>query len=139
MLKKAKDNLNAKNKNFLRGQVIAELNLGFWVGLFKKKYKPEIWNKAGVFENVFPYFDFKTANRIGFIHPKLKQIKTIRNRISHQEPLLNYSVSLDIFYSELITVLNWLSPDVKNLLPEICRFDEIWINNKDKINQFKQK
>ena len=100
--------------------------MGFWVNLFDKKYKVGLWHKKNVFETVFPYFDIKTSNRIGVVYPKLKELQYIRNRISHHEAIFDYAKGLNNCYQEIILLLNWLSPEIKETALKVCKFYEVW-------------
>ncbi len=44
-LKKAKQNLIKIQKKLNADNIIAELNFGFWISLFHKKYEAKIWQK----------------------------------------------------------------------------------------------
>ncbi len=115
-----------KKGNLTEGRLIAELSLGFWVNLFNKKYKVSLWHKKEVFETVFPNFDLRVHNRISFIYPKLKELQYIRNRISHQEAIFDHPKGLNNCYKEILLLLNWLSPEIKEMAMSICKFDEVW-------------
>ena len=116
----------SKKGNLSEGRLIAELNLGFWVNLFNKKYKINLWHKKNMFESVFPYFNIKTSNRVGYIYPKLKEVQYIRNRISHHEAIFDYPKGLNNFYKDILFLLNCLSPEIKDLATGISDFPTVW-------------
>ncbi len=116
----------SKKGNLTEGKLIAELSLGFWVNLFNKKYKVSLWHKKEVFETVFPHFILKVHNRISFIYPKLKELQYIRNRISHHEAIFDYPKGLNNCYKEILLLLGWLSPEIKEMALEICKFEQVW-------------
>ena len=115
-----------KKQRLTEGRLIAELSLGFWVNLFDKKYKIGLWHKKNVFETIFPHFDVKISNRIGFIYPKLKDLQYIRNRISHHEPIFDHPKGLNNSYNDILLLLSWLSPEIKETALKVCKFDYIW-------------
>jgi hypothetical protein len=121
----ATSRLNERNK-LTQDNLVTELNLGFWVNLFKKIYAPRLWHKKYVFESVFPYFDKKNNNRMDYIYPKLKAIQKIRNRISHHESIFDYKHDLDNFYYNILECLNFIEPNLKNDALEICQFEDSW-------------
>jgi hypothetical protein len=123
---KAKQKLMSKMINCSEDQIITELTLGFWVGLFKKAYKPSLWNKPNLLTSVFPYYNEKKTDRVAIIYPKLKNILAIRNRISHHEPIFDNPNGLDNCFNDLMQLIYWLSPDAKNLSLKISRFNEVW-------------
>lgn len=112
--------------NFTKGQLIAELNLGFWVGLFKNKYNTVLWDKPNIFSDVFPCFPEGLINRKKIVQPKIRKIHGIRNRIFHHEPIFDVKNGLDNCYRDLEQVLYWLSPEARNLFDKINRFYGIW-------------
>lgn len=112
--------------NYSRGHLIAELNLGFWIALFRKQYKPLIWNRPKLFEQVFPAFDKKVMNRVTVVFKHLERIRIVRNRISHHEPVFDIPGGLDQAYNDLEQVIFWLSPDALRLLRSISRFRDVW-------------
>lgn len=122
----AKQKLISKKKKCSESQIITELTLGFWVGLFKKAYKPSIWNKPNTFSDVFPYFEQKKTDRVAIIYPKLKNILVLRNRISHHEPIFDNPNGLNNCFNDLVQLIYWISPETKDLLAKIDRFQEVW-------------
>lgn len=122
-----KNKLNADN-------LVAELNLGFWVNLFKKIYAQRLWHKKHVFETVFPFFNKKIANKIDYIYPKLKAIQKIRNRISHHESVFDYKNGLNNFYYTILECLDFMEPKLKVFALEICQFEDVWNRYELEIN-----
>jgi len=116
----------SKKGTLTEGKLIAELSLGFWVNLFNKKYKVSLWHKKEIFETVFPYFDLKVHKRISYIYPKLKELQYIRNRISHHEAIFDSPKGLNNCYREFLLLLGWLSPEIKEMAINVCKFEEVW-------------
>lgn len=114
------------NNKLTEGRLIAELNLGFWINLFNRKYRVKLWNKPNIFEDIFPYFDYKCADRIGFIYPKLKEIQYIRNRISHHEAIFDYKPGLNNFYYDLLECLSWIDPEIVHHATRVSCFQAVW-------------
>ena len=125
-INKARTALKTKKKPIERNNLLAELSMGFWVGLFKKEYKPAIWNKSNLFEDVFPHFNIKSHDRVATIHPKLQAINKLRNRIAHHEAIFDWEKDPNIYYNDIITILNWLDPALTSQLISICRFNQVW-------------
>jgi hypothetical protein len=79
------------------GQIVAELNFGFWVELFSNSYSSLLWaytQKGGdTLRTVFPalpnnYVLQANAQTVtNVIYPCLKIIVFLRNRIFHHEPI----------------------------------------------------
>ena len=79
------------------GQIVAELNFGFWVELFSHHYAFTLWaytkNKGDNLRKIFPNLPCcytPRANKTtvtSIIYPCLKIIVFLRNRIFHHEPI----------------------------------------------------
>nr|WP_314602441.1 Abi family protein [uncultured Enterobacter sp.] len=89
MLKQAKDKLSKGHKTQHADAIVAELMLGFWVGMFEKNYHDlntsnRLWPhlESMVFPNLLP-----SDRRHGDIQNKLLPIKELRNRVAHHEPI----------------------------------------------------
>lgn len=119
-----------KNK-LTADNLVAELNLGFWVNLFKKIYAPKLWHKKHVFKTVFPFFNKDFTNKMNYIYPKLKEIQKIRNRISHHESIFEYKNGLNNFYYNILECLDFMDPSLKEFALKICEFEVVW--NKVKL------
>ena len=92
-LKKSKDAVDRARKNLegkhsekpiSAGDLVAELNFGFWVGLFDSQYEQHLWPR--LHKPVFPNIPGKLRTR-GFLSKRLHQICLLRNRIFHHEPI----------------------------------------------------
>jgi hypothetical protein len=68
-----------------RGHLIAELQFGFWTGLFKKHYRNVIWHQC--IKPMFPYLS-KVNRHAGFVSVRLDDVRRLRNRVFHHEPIL---------------------------------------------------
>jgi len=87
MLRNVKNKLLRDGKNITPDAVISETMFGFWVGLFEDAYsgtdpKKTIW--PHIEPTIFP--NIATSNR-KLAHNKLLKLKTLRNRMSHHEPI----------------------------------------------------
>lgn len=65
------------------GQVVAELSLGFWKGLYRRKYQHTLW--APTLKRTFPN---RALTRSG-VASELEAIYQARNRLAHHEPVLH--------------------------------------------------
>jgi hypothetical protein len=75
------------------GKVIAELPFGFWEHLFVAAFDPVLWTPliTSVFQNLPPTFAPFQAR--GDVRTRLANLRLLRNRIAHHEPLMNQPVS----------------------------------------------
>lgn len=78
------------------GKVIPELSFMFWQSMFTKRHDSRLW--ASHLFTVLPNVDrSKTVkqNRES-IHQKMDQLRKLRNRIAHHEPIFNRNLVDDI-------------------------------------------
>lgn len=76
----AEAKLESLNKTITRDGIIAELNFGFWVFLFSRKYDDGVrafWRKA--LHRLFPGQPRRK------VHDTLQKIRLLRNRLAHHE------------------------------------------------------
>lgn len=100
---KAKENVTIWGKTVMPGRVIAELTLGFWVQLIARKYEKALWVKY--LHRAFP---LKLNRKVLF--QRLDNIKNLRNRIAHHEPIIARDLQQD--YAGTIEAIKWVSPTV---------------------------
>jgi Abi-like protein len=101
------------------GQVVAGLSFGFWVGILHRRYNPPIW--GGQLRIAFP--DFPQERGRKSLHSRVRDVATLRNRISHHEPLIGRDTLAD--FSNLMTLLEWICPPKANWIRPHCRVPEI--------------
>ena len=108
--------------------MIAELNLGFWNSLFENHHYALLKGvPCKIFKGLPAGYGRKEVNEY------ILKIRTLRNRISHNEPLCFDGVNFDTsyakeMYSLIEEFLSWIDPNIlKELqteqLDKIC--DEI--------------
>ena len=116
------------NEKITKGELLPELNFGFWVNLCTKQYNPNIWMKKGVFEETFPYFDEfvkkSNPNRIVYIGKKLNHILALRNRIFHHEPII-FNNYIKNNYNDIEELMIFMSNKGSDLLNKISRFNKV--------------
>ncbi|MBL7664987.1 MAG: Abi family protein [Bacteriovoracaceae bacterium] len=111
------DELTNKRKPINGDGLIAELNLGFWVNLFDHRYL-EI-NKKTI-KDSFPNATNKQRD-IFRIKSQLNDIRNLRNRIFHHEPIWNWN-NLEDFLNNLKNFILWMDKDL--LLPRVVKSEE---------------
>lgn len=77
------------------GKVIAELKMVFWQKMFTGRFDTRIWNPH--LRIVMPYLDpLKTVQDLRrLIHTDLEQLRELRNRIAHHEPIFKRTLAGD--------------------------------------------
>ncbi len=109
----------ARGSGFARpGKVIAELTLGFWVGLTASLYEKRLWVPC-----LYKAFPFKRVNRRE-LYAKLDDVRRLRNRIAHHEPILDRSLLHS--YGEILQISSWINPIVSEWIDATNCFVERW-------------
>ena len=117
--------LTEKGRNITSGRIIAELNLGFWNSLYEKHHYSLLSGvPCTIFNDLPAGIGRKKINQI------VIQIRKMRNRISHNEPLCfedrRFSTTyIREMYTIICNFMTWLNPDV---ISEI---------NKERLDQVK--
>ncbi|WP_373533388.1 hypothetical protein [Vampirovibrio sp.] len=123
---KAKQKLLRENGQWSHPKLVAELNFGFWISLFKSHYHPVIWQrKEKPMRTVFqdnPKLSPKQA------YAQLDRVRVIRNRIAHQEAIWNRQTLYDD-YQTLLGILGDLGAPLKSMAVELDTFPKIWAVN----------
>jgi hypothetical protein len=96
-------------------QVVAGLSLGFWVGLLDGRYNPPIWSKH--LRASFPHLPAGRGRKSLFT--EAGKVATLRNRISHHEPLIARNISQD--FATVMLLLEWINPIKAAWLRPHCR------------------
>ena len=103
------------------GDLVAGLNFGFWVGLFDRRYEQQLWPK--LLDPVFPHIPRRLRRR-KFLSIQLHQIRWLRNRIFHHEPIWNRD-NLSKQHGQILDTIGWVNRDMRNLVEMLDRFPQI--------------
>lgn len=120
------DKIEKDGKKVTNDRLISELTFGFWIHLCTKSYKPKFWDKKGFIELVFPNYTVSSNLRnISLIQKDLRDVLKLRNRISHQEIIINGNRTPEESYKLIQMLLYTLSSGMYALLEDISRFNAI--------------
>lgn len=97
---KARTQLLRERKAATHGQMIAELTFGFWSSLFGH-------DATHLWQHLRPVFQAKGIQR-GLIAGQLRDLRLLRNRVAHYEPILAQPLAQR--YGSVTTLTGWLSP-----------------------------
>ena len=124
--------LIGKKRNVTAGRVIAELNFGFWNSLYETHHYALL---KGVPCTIFKTLPAGVGRKE--VNQMVQQIRDLRNRISHNEPLCFNNKSFDMTYASDMYVmirdfLNWIDPQI---VTSLCkeRLDHVESEIKDTI------
>lgn len=101
----AKRNIEESREAVTSSRIVGQVNLGFWVRLFSSTYDKTIYSQY--IRRLFP----KNLKRT-FLHGRMKDLKTLRNRIAHHQRIIGGKRDLQKDYTELIETISWISPEM---------------------------
>ena len=118
--------LIGKKRNVTAGRVIAELNLGFWNSLYETHHYALLKGvPCKIFKSLPTGYGRKEVNNA------IQEIRTLRNRVSHNEPLCFSNKAYDMtyakeMYGKINDFLSWINPDImvslkSESLDNVCR------------------
>jgi hypothetical protein len=114
----AKQKIRERLSPVTPGRVVAELTFAFWVKQFASSYEKELWVK-------FLYRIFPLKMKRSYLHGRLVEIKTLRNRIAHHERIVGKR-DLPQDYRDIIEAIGWVSPTIKGWVQHTNCFQERW-------------
>lgn len=113
MVASAKGQLNKVGRPHDPGRVVAELTFGFWTSLYGRHHDHDVIRPT--LGAVFPHTPAGVALRRQTITPRLKEARTIRNRVSHHEPIYR-SGDLVAAHARLCETIAWMSPQMATVV-----------------------
>jgi hypothetical protein len=115
----AQRSLQDRGKPLDSPRLIAELNFGFWVGLFGPRYETHLWRPylRHLFVNAPRPFLRKDVHRV------LNDIRLLRNRVAHHEPILQRPLSKE--HGLVLTAIGWLCTPTTFWVAHHSRFDVV--------------
>jgi hypothetical protein len=99
-IREAREYLKAKKKDETSSRMAAELSFGFWVGLCASRYQATLWNPL-----LFKPFKGNRLMRAA-VYDRLDNIRALRNRIAHHEPILHRDLPAD--FEKIIETIRWI-------------------------------
>jgi len=116
----AKQSLQLQKKPLDPARVVAELNFGFWVGLFGRQYENHLWRPVlhRMFINASHPLLRKDAHQV------LDNLRLLRNRIAHHEPILHRPLLRE--YRMILTVIGWLCLSTATWVGHYSRFNSTY-------------
>lgn len=134
----AKHHLEKRGESTHDGKLIAELNFGFWTKLFLDNHRKytEMWRI--IFNEVFPNKQYsggidQVKNEVGL---QIDEIRKIRNRIFHYEPILDFDI--DLIHQKIFEIVQWIDIDLYRLLETFNSYKEFSLSEKEIIDILKR-
>lgn len=113
----AKRDAGAPNPN----KVIAEFSFGFWTTLLNSRYNAAFWHELRF---AFPHCP-KPKRQRDPVSRALNQVRDLRNRIFHHEPVLWMTPPVEDYHHHIYEVLSWLNHDIAPWVQQFDRFPEV--------------
>jgi hypothetical protein len=117
-LRRAKSSLARESKPLDPGRIVAELSFGFWTGLTGPGYAA-LWN--GHLVKAFPN---RTLQRVT-AHQRLDEIRKLRNRVAHHEPILSRPLQKD--FNRILDTVAWICPVTSRWLRSNSDFPIVFV------------
>jgi hypothetical protein len=90
------------------GRVVAKLSFHFWVRLTSSDYERQLW--LTYLSRIFPK---QFAHNRGYVHARLMDLKTLRNRIAHHERITCGKRNPESDYASILGTIGWISPTAR--------------------------
>ena len=119
-LPKAIADLHDDGKEPTSGRIIAALTFSFWTSMLSPAYE-QLWQTT--LHRIAQRENGKGLRRKDFSAP-LTPIRTLRNRIAHHEPVLQWN--LPKHHANILTLTGWLSPVAAEWTRTTSRFDQVY-------------
>ena len=120
---KTKQKLARTAPHYTRGKLVAELNFGFWAGLFKSYYHPKLWiNRHKPLHKVFPG---DTSLKALTVYKRLDTIRLLRNRIAHHEAIFERK-NLVVEHRSIMTLIRAMDEETYAMAVSLDRFHTLY-------------
>ena len=105
----AQESLRWQNKPAIHDNYIAELPLGFWVGLLARKYEGQhhYWRRC--LHECFAHRPRRVQRQE--LYKKLDTLRRFRNRVAHHERIMHRRPGQKL--QSALQALGWLSPELR--------------------------
>ena len=120
-LDRVKERLTIDKMPLTPSRIVAGLTFGFWVSLFYRSYEGILWPK--LLQEVFPNIP-RTLRTRRIIVKRLQLIQTLRNRVSHHEPIWHWA-NLTDQHQGILEAIEWLNPTILELVTPFDRFQDV--------------
>ncbi|WGV28208.1 Abi family protein [Halotia branconii] len=129
-VKTAIKSLNKKNQSISTGNLISELNLGFWVSLSYARYegKDKLYPRLFKDKEFLPHLP-KSRRTRSTLSRTFTSINQLRNQIFHHNPVWNKS-NLREEYDNALEAIQWISPILYETTKHLSRFPDVYAQGR---------
>ncbi|GAA1683473.1 hypothetical protein ACFTSF_28915 [Kribbella sp. NPDC056951] len=108
----ARSNAARGGQSELHGKVVAELMLGFWWSLLSDEYNRRLWQPC-------LQHAFDGPVRRARLHSELNELRRLRNRIAHHEPIHGWDLAAE--HARVLDVAGRISPRLSERIETVSR------------------
>jgi len=119
-LAKAVEDLQKERKELTAGRIVAALSFSFWTAMLSPAYE-DLWQVS--LHQIARRADGKGLRRRDLSSP-LTPIRTLRNRVAHHEPIIQWNLSRH--YENILQIIRWLSPAAAEWCQTHSRFEQVY-------------
>ena len=107
-------------------KINGELTMGFWVLLFNAKYEMYLWKDLRRAFSNMPKDKRQRRN----VSAPLNEIRDLRNRVFHNEPVSWSLTRLEDIHHTILDVCGWINPALPSWIKTMERFDKVVLSIK---------
>jgi hypothetical protein len=127
-----RDQENSLTRTLTSDRIVAELPLGFWTSILTRpNYETNVLRPCLARDLKLIPTDCRDRN---FLYERLREIRRLRNRVSHHEPIWNRP-GLMAEYDQIRDTVKWIDTPFDELMMARCRFKKIykesWVPTRD--------
>ena len=127
-LHKAQQQIMERREIVSADKMVAELNFGFWVTLFNRAYEDVLWKQLRLAFAHLP----KNERQRPTVSVVLNAIRTLRNRVYHNEPVCWNLPELVKQHSQTMQLIGWVEPQLVEWLLPLDRFPAVLREEQDR-------
>lgn len=130
---RAKRSIVSYGDQITPGRVVSELTFGFWVTLLSRTYDARLWraNNASSLKIAFPRVPRHWRQRWQ-IHSRYNEIRLLRNRVFHFEPLFDDPTVPD-HHGHVYDGIRWLNPALADTVRLFDRFPHVYTSGWEEV------
>lgn len=117
----ASNQINTRGEEVTADKINGELTLGFWVSLFNAEYERYLWKDL---RRAFPNLPKQRRQRKNVSAP-LNTIRTLRNRVFHNEAISWNLTRLTTLHGIILDVIGWMNPMLPAWLQRVDRYKKV--------------
>lgn len=122
----ASNHIKARGEQVTADKINGELTMGFWVSLFNAEYEKCLWKDL---RRAFPNMSKSQRQRKNISMP-LNSIRSLRNRVYHNEAISWNLSRLENLHEMILQVIEWINPDLSEWTKDIDRFKRVMLKTR---------